>query len=1273
MPANDQIWRPLSTLHKVFAASAVALLVATWLMMAKDHRDEWREYQRTADELKAAQLSNQLSEIQSGEYEQRLTELQQQRRAAEQELSESRSDIAQKRSRVSEIQGDLDLLTRQTKFKGAERDVARAEYDIAVRDQRPDAVLQARKADFDSLQQSFDEMSLQVEEKTRLLSEARADLAESTKSADEIDAELKSLRTESDRLSEALATIAPGRDQPLQRFKRWLMLQPIVDGFNSPHGIRQEWLPDLPITLGMTSTARFDRCRTCHVNIADFGAGNVPGFPHGEFADGSYPHPFSAHPNPDVYVTATSPHPMTTFGCTVCHDGDGSGTSFQNAEHTPNNPAQAAKWHEEFGWHSNHFWEYPMQPDRFIESSCVKCHHSMVELGINEQYGATAPKVFEGYEIVKEYGCFGCHEINGYDGARPIGPDLRLEPQTQEELAKYEADPNQIAGRERKVGPSLRHIAAKTTPEFVAYWTELPQRFRPDTKMPQFFHLSNQQDEQAERFQPVQLAAIAAFLDAKSQPIELMQPRDGYEPNAERGKSAFAERGCLACHSHGDQMFTGSNADFGPDLTRVHEKIKPGEEGFHWLYTWVKDPTRHSARTKMPDLYLAPEGEGENYIDPAADIAAFLLQGGTTEFPALAPDPQVIDELFALFARKSLTQANYDRMIAERAYPGDPAAIKGDEIELARQEGDEGTISEEEWERRKLLYVGRRTVSFYGCYGCHDIPGFEEARPIGTALQDWGRKDTSKLAFEHIEEFLHHHGGGHPAPAGESTHGEGAHAEHGPSVPEIAAAAVRREFHDGNADEEALSTAFFYENLQHHGRPGFIWQKLRQPRSYDYRKIETKGYDERLRMPQFPFTQEQIEAVTTFVLGLVAEPPPSQYVFQPDRRKADIIEGERLLDKYNCGGCHMLDLPEIAFATNVDELMGSELGPADYEQALDLLLALKPPRDGLRRTPTGEPVTTNEGENIVEFKGLVFAEPDLEEDPEYQEYSYDLWETLEVGDQLLHPASKLLVPAAKMIDRKPARGGDFAEWLVEHLMGTKTGGNRFLAWQASPPPLYKEGDKVQTQWLFEFLKNPDRLRYTTVLRMPRFNMSDDEAQALANYFAAVDGASYPYQPIPQQQPPYLNQQQAEFASEFPDDGHGYLTESWNLLNAPLCMKCHSVGGNVYTSTDPAQDIRGPDLDRVARRLRPDWTLLWLYRPAWITPYTSMPTVFPRNQTQLPELFGGDGQKQTIATRDALMNYYRLMEAHGPVAYTPEGADQNAEQNAEAPQTGAGGE
>jgi mono/diheme cytochrome c family protein len=1249
-------------MHVIFAVSAVALLLATLWMMARDHRDEWRVYQKQADELRARQVEKQLAMASTEEYERKIEELATQRSEATQALEAQSAEIDELNTRISTVKGAVELATREVKFKGAERDVARANYDIGVRDALPVEQLNELKARFDAEETAWAALSLDLQVKEAELAQLRGELSARTARLDDLTTQQKSLETDTLRLEKTLTQIAPPAGS-FQSFKRWLMLQPIVDGFNSPHRIQQEWLPDLTITLGMAEVARFDRCRTCHVNIDEFGAGNVPNFPHGEAESGGYPHPFSSHPRPDVYVTSASPHPMPSFGCTICHDGDGSGTSFRNAEHSPNDPAAAEHWHEQFGWHSNHFWEYPMRPGRLLESTCLKCHHSVVELGINEKYGATAPQVFEGYELVKNYGCFGCHEINGYDGVRPIGPDLRLEPNSAEELARIEADPNQVPGTMRKVGPSLRHVSSKMSPEFVAYWTEIPSRFRPDTKMPQFFHLTNQRDELAERYQPAQISAMATYLAAKAEPLDLLQPREGYQPDVARGRTAFARRGCLACHTHGATEFTGIRQDFGPDLTKVHEKIRPGRDGFLWLYTWIREPMRHHPRTRMPVLYLDAEGEGETYVDPAADIAAFLLDGGPGQFPTVEISEPVLDELVELFARRSLTESEYQQMLSERAFPRPAESIKSDEIELARREGDPPLLSDAEWQHRKALYVGRRTISFYGCYGCHDIPGFEAARPIGTALQDWGRKETSKLAPEHIEEFLHHHTvQGQPLADGHAGHGATSAGEM--TLSERVERAVARQLADGDADPADLSAAFFYESLIHHGREGFLWQKLRQPRSYDYRKIETKAYDERLRMPQFPFTESQIEAVATFVLGLVADPPPEQYLFRPEGPAADRIEGERLLAKFNCAGCHVLELPEITYAAAPGELVETPLGPGDHEEARELLLRLKPPRNG----DTGEVLPS--GEKVVRFRGLLSSEPLWEEDPEFHEYGFDLWETLEVDGQRLLPASKMLVPAARLISHQPARGGQFAEWLVSHLMNTQPQmqGNRSLAWQASPPPLYKEGIKVQTPWMYQFLRNPEQLRYTTVLRMPRFNLSDDEALTLANYFAAVDGAGYPYQSIPQQQPAYLEAAAAEFQSRFPGAEGDYLETSWKLLNAPVCIKCHSVGGRPYQSTDPQKDIRGPNLNRVAERLRPDWMLLWLYKPSWITPYTSMPANYPKNQSQLPELFGGDGGAQTVATRDALMNYDRLMEVHGRVVYEPA-----TPLNPGAPQTGAGGE
>ncbi|MEK6250195.1 MAG: hypothetical protein N2C12_18570, partial [Planctomycetales bacterium] len=126
-----------------------------------------------------------------------------------------------------------------------------------------------------------------------------------------------------------------------------------------------------------------------------------------------------------------SPHKMQEMGCTICHEGQGSATDFKWASHTPNSPREAEEWRRKYGWFDNHHWILPMQPERFLQSSCLKCHHEVTELEPSERFpDPPAPKLVDGYKLVQYYGCYGCHEINGFDGPdRRIGPDLRNEPQ----------------------------------------------------------------------------------------------------------------------------------------------------------------------------------------------------------------------------------------------------------------------------------------------------------------------------------------------------------------------------------------------------------------------------------------------------------------------------------------------------------------------------------------------------------------------------------------------------------------------------------------------------------------------------------------------------------------------------------------------------------------------------------------------------------------------------------------------------------------------------
>ena len=1204
MPATEHFFRNQNKLHWVFALSCVVLLASVVVMMVEDYSDEWRGYQSTAINLEAAVRDRDIQAMKTDQFKAQKKSLEKQRRQIETQLQQQpfadlQEQLAKEKNTATRR---FEALTIALKSENAGRDEARADYDLSIRDNL-DAETQARlKQTYDEQQAVCDRIQLELEAAQRDVAdvgnpekyesdpqqaERLTQLNEILREAVEVGGALDKLEADVVLAEAALQKIKP-TDSMAMKLKRSMMELPIIEGFNGHLKVTQDWLPELSVTLGMTSIARFDRCRTCHVNVDRTAPGNLPAFPHGEsdsddiatwVAENKFPHPFATHPNHDLFVTAASPHPLGDFGCTSCHEGQGSGTDFLNAEHSPNDPYQAEQWHEDHGYHPNHFWEYPMRPNRFQESSCLKCHHSVTELGVSPKFGASAPKVYKGFNLIRKYGCFGCHEIHGFDGGEAIGPDMRLEPQTPEDIQRLAEDPTQHAGKFRKVGPSLRHIAAKTSADFIAYWTEIPSRFRPTTKMPQFFDLSNQKDPTAQTYEAVELAGIAKVLIGDSEPIELLHPAAEYAPNAERGKQLFSERGCLACHQHA--AIPGTTADFGPNISDIHKKVNRNKDNAafsDWLYTWVKEPERHHKRTKMPNLFLDPYTQGEDRIDPAADIVAFLLsQGEAQTFEVVEPSPTAVKELVTLFLKKSrFSEEAVKKILNDKRFPQKAADVAGDERVLATEDGT--AVDDADWDGRMLEYIGRRTISRYGCYGCHDISGYEDARPIGVALQDWGRKDTSKLGLEHIEEFLHHHG----EPDGSSTR-------------ERVGQAIKDAESDAeDADEERLNgeltQAYFYESLLHHGRPGFLWQKLRGPRTYDYMKTETKGYDERLRMPKFPLKEDEIDAIATFVLGLVAEPPAESYIYTPDVRDSNRIEGEFLLAKYNCTGCHMVELPKITYGVDVEQdVIPTQLGAADHEDALALLLQFRKPRRALTGQVGKFKIDGEEVElPLASFHGIRMFEPDPEEeDPEFRESGFDSYETLDFGNaedpKRILPSSRIIVPETRMVEYQAGRGGAFAAWLVEQLVETRTDGNRNLALQASPPPLIQEGQKVQTPWLYQFLLEPEQLRYTPVLRMPRFNMSPAEAQSLANYFAAVDDATFPYQEQRPQDRDYLAARQKSLTeSGLLKAGEHYLNEGWKSVNGPLCIKCHSVGGRKFKMSDPKKDIQGPNLNRVQK-------------------------------------------------------------------------------------------
>lgn len=1284
MPANEQYLRNLKKTHVAFLASVLAFTFATVVVLFRDHNDEWRGFQRQFLQMEAENLRRDAAGVIQAaggetEFDAQLSMLTERIREAEMQLQGISQEVGVAKAAAIEAKTKADLKGREVRFARAHRDVARANYDLGIRDVIAEAPLAVLKTEFEAKQQVVTGLEAEWE---RLTSESKAASfasAQLTSSKDKLEDAKKKYTADVIRIQDSLTEIAPAGG--LQALKRAFMEWPIVDGFNGHLEVKQDWLPELRIRLGMATPARFDRCRTCHLGIDRFGAGNVATYPALDVG-GKYPQPFSSHPRPDVYITATSPHPIGTFGCTVCHEGQGSATSFHNAQHGANDPHQDHIWNEKYGHFHNHFWEYPMFPERLREASCLKCHHDVVELGVNATYGATAPKAVEGWNLIRQYGCFGCHEINGFDGKRRVGPDLRLEP-TEEEEPKYASDPNLVRGNERKVGPSLKHVAQKTNANWIAAWTREPKAFRPNTRMPQFFGLTNLGDAHGQEMSQVEIAGLASFLVRQSTDNDLLRPRQGYVSDKARGKKLFAEKGCLACHSHIDPDFSGVEASFGPELSTVAQKLRAGDDGFAWLYTWIREPERHHPRTKMPNLFLdayeTVEGDKLVLVDPAADIAAYLIGEGPKEYPTAPFErPSLIALAKSQLVGKALTEPQFEEFISTRKLPIPASSLKGDDVELARLE----SVSDESiFDKTLLDYVGRRSVSRYGCYACHDINGFGTARSIGTGLADWGRKDTGRLALEHIEEFLAHHG----ETDGSSTHHR---------VESALAKAKAKAFDSPEEEWQELRAAYFYEDLAHHGRAGFIYQKLRDPRSYDYHKTETKTYGERLVMPKFPFNEAQIEAIATFVLGLVADPPASQYVYRPSQAQKDRNHGEYLLQKFNCTGCHILSLPTFEFTFSEGDLSPSVLEDKEHKLGLAKLLNLRKPSPAFLADQVRSDGTKAKIARIV---GMPDLTPDPDEDPADRVYSIETWEPQAlatsaeldsvvkagpIGSQLefVHDPDtannkfshvgirngkeepiRLLLPGSKPVIKEqaitkitPARGGKFAEWLVDRIAKEQRK-NKKDAWQMSPPPLHLEGQKIQTPWAYRFLLEPEQIRYTTVLRMPKFNISGSEAAALANYFAAADGIPYPYDSVPAADPTSLDPTESErrVTPALVDEASKY-DESWKMLTTTLCIKCHAVGGRPFlTAPGTAGVVRGPNLERVATRLRPEWVDVWLNKPAWITPYTGMPLPFGADslgdKNEYKHVFGGNPKEQTDGVYRALMNYQRLLEKHGKAA------------------------
>ena len=356
-----------------------------------------------------------------------------------------------------------------------------------------------------------------------------------------------------------------------------------------------------------------DRCSSCHAAIDRDGFENEK-------------NPFQTHPHRKEIFGS---HPVEKFGCTTCHGGQGRATQIKGK------PLEEGDYVHGLV----HHWEEPLLRGADLQSSCVKCHQDQWKLDY-------APVMMAGKKAFWDLGCTGCHAVKGFEDAP-------------------------------KVGPSLRRLSGKVSPEWLAAWIKDPPSYLPHTRMPtpplDLDESLLTEEEKRERGDlRNQIEKVAAYLWQRSEDYSF--PFGRYPGgNAAVGKKLFETVGCYGCHTRNDK-----GSGLAPALDRIAEKTSAD-----WIYNWIQDPKAFSPESRMPDLRLTAR--------EAADVTAYLSSHG-----------KALDE----------------------------------NGELRRQLSDPANAE-----------PGFLLVSRYGCYGCHEIKGFEQASKLSVELTAIGKKDLIELDF----------------------------------------------------------------------------------------------------------------------------------------------------------------------------------------------------------------------------------------------------------------------------------------------------------------------------------------------------------------------------------------------------------------------------------------------------------------------------------------------------------------------------------------------
>jgi mono/diheme cytochrome c family protein len=314
------------------------------------------------------------------------------------------------------------------------------------------------------------------------------------------------------------------------------------------------------------------------------------------------------------------------------------------------------------------------------------------------------PTVSEGRALFKKLNCTGCHILDGY-------------------------------AWDRNSGPALDNVTAKVSPEWILQWIRNPRGWRAKTRMPNLWPKpldtgskrplppSAPEYQKWEAQMREETVAIASFLversdnpsvrpgatkDAKPMKADVKGYADVPGATIEKGKKAFESYGCQGCHARSDEdtaeeklpeAWRSRERDIAPTLANM-----AGKTSADWIAYWVEEPSRYWHGTKMPNLRLSRE--------EAASVGKYVA--------SLASKPLNSADV----AKEDVTLVTEQAKRLERV----PCSNANGQL-MTRVE------------------CGEKLIGYYGCFGCHNISGYEKSAPVAPELGGFAKKDITTLDF----------------------------------------------------------------------------------------------------------------------------------------------------------------------------------------------------------------------------------------------------------------------------------------------------------------------------------------------------------------------------------------------------------------------------------------------------------------------------------------------------------------------------------------------